>query len=79
MDTSDVKDMLIRKLAIYEFWCRNILYLMLESLSIHCPIQKRFVETMLFWNSKAKLRIEKIKARKGKKTKKERSAGETLV
>ena len=62
--------MLIRKLAIYEFWCRNILYLMLESLSIHCPNQKRFVETMLFWNSKAKLPIEKIKARKGKKRKK---------
>ena len=28
MDTSDDKDMLMRKLAIYEFGCRNILYLM---------------------------------------------------
>ena len=67
--------MLVRKLAIYEFWCRNILYLMLESSSIHCPNQKRFVETMLFWNSKAKLLIEKIKARKGKKTKKGKKCG----
>ena len=75
MDTSDVKDILIRKLAIYDFWCRNILYLMLESLSIYCPNQKRFVETMLFWNSKAKLPIDKIKARKEKKKEKRKKCG----
>ena len=34
MYTSDVEDMLMRKLAIYEFGFRNILQLMLESLSI---------------------------------------------
>ena len=34
MDTSDDEDMLMRKLAIYEFGFRNILQLMLESLSI---------------------------------------------
>ena len=67
--------MLIRKLAIYEFWCRNILYLMLESLSIYCPNQKRFVETMLFWNSTAELPIEKIKARKEKKNEKRKKCG----
>ena len=33
MDTSDDKVMRMRKLAIYEFGCRNILYLMLLS---HC-------------------------------------------
>ena len=44
MDTSDDKNILMRKLAIYEFGCRSILYLMfeLESLSIYCPYQKRF-------------------------------------
>ena len=32
--------MLMRKLAIYEFGCRNIFF-MFESLSIYCPCQKR--------------------------------------
>ena len=40
--------MLVRKLAIYEFGCRNILYLMFESLSIYCLYQKRLVETMCY-------------------------------
>ena len=31
MDTLDDKDMLTSKLAIYEFGCKNILYLMFES------------------------------------------------
>ena len=35
MDSSDDKDMPIRKLAIYEFGCRDILYLMFESLTIY--------------------------------------------
>ena len=30
IDTSDNKNMLMIKLAIYEFGCRNILYLMFE-------------------------------------------------
>ena len=29
MDTSDDKDILMRKVAIHEFGCRNILHLML--------------------------------------------------
>ena len=58
MDTSDDKNMLMRKLAFYEFGWRNFLYLMFESLSIHCK------NDMLFWNSKVKLSIEKIKAEK---------------
>ena len=36
----DDKDMLMRKLDICKFGCRNILYLMFESLSIYCPYQK---------------------------------------
>ena len=38
----------MRKLAIYEFGCRNILYLMFELLSIYCLYQKRFVETISY-------------------------------
>ena len=38
------KDMLMKKLAISEFGCGNILYLMPESLSIYCLYQKRLVE-----------------------------------
>ena len=38
--------MLMRKLAIYEFGCRNILYLMFESLSIFSLYQKILVETI---------------------------------
>ena len=36
MDISCDKDMLMRKLAIYEFGCRNIFF-MFESLSIYGP------------------------------------------
>ena len=46
MDTSDDKDMLMRKLAIYKFECRNISYIMFEQLSIYCLYQKRLVETL---------------------------------
>ena len=46
MDTAGDKNMLMRKLAIYEFGCRNILYLMFESLSTYCLYQKRSVETI---------------------------------
>ena len=48
MDMLDDKDMLMRKSAIYEFGCRNIIYLMLESLPIYCLYQKRLVETICF-------------------------------
>ena len=48
MDTPDDKDMLMRKLTIYEFGCRNILHLMFESLSIYCLYQKRLVETICY-------------------------------
>ena len=43
MDTSDDKNILMRKLAIYEFGFRSILNLMfeLESLSIYRPYQTR--------------------------------------
>ena len=34
MNMSDDKDMLMRKLATYEFGCRNNLYLMFELLSL---------------------------------------------
>ena len=48
MGTSDDKDMLMRKLVIYEFGCRNILHLMFESLSIYSLYQKRLVETICY-------------------------------
>ena len=48
MDTLGDKDMLMRKLVIYEFGCRNILYLMFESLSIYSLYQKRLVETVCY-------------------------------
>ena len=73
MDTSDDKNILMRKLAIYEFGCRRILYLMfeLESLSIYCPYQKRFAETICYFESKAKHPIEKFKLEEEKAIKKE--------
>ena len=40
MNISCDKGMLMRKLAIYEFGCRNIFF-MFESLSIYCLCQKR--------------------------------------
>ena len=71
---SDDKDMLMRKLAIYEFEC--ILYLMFESLTIYCLYQKRLVETLCY-SEIVKPNILKLKQRK--KMKNERSVGETLV
>ena len=65
MGTSDDKDMLMRKLAIYEFGCRNILYLMFESLSIYCLYQKRLVETMCYSEIvKPNILLRKLKQRK---------------
>ena len=48
MYTSDEKDMLMQELAICEFGCRNILYLMFESFSIYFVYQKSLIETVLF-------------------------------
>ena len=48
MDLSDVKDMPMKKLAIYEFRCSNTLYLIFGSWSIYCVYQKRLVETTCF-------------------------------
>ena len=65
MDTSDDKGMLMRKLAFYELGCRNILYLIFESLSIYCLYQKRLVETICCSEiEKAEHSIEKCKAEK---------------
>ena len=80
MDMPYGKDKLMRKLAIYEFGCRNILYLMLTRhfylLSI---LEKVSRNDMLFWNSKAKHPTEKTKAQKEKKRKKGRNLGETSM
>ena len=65
MGTSDDKDMLMRKLGICEFGCRNILYLMFESLSIYCLYQKRLVETMFYSEIvKPNILLRKLKQRK---------------
>ena len=65
--------MLMRKLAIYEFGCLNIVYSMFELLSIYCLYEKRLVETICYSEIvKPKHPIEKIKAGK-EKMKKERS------
>ena len=37
----------------YLFGCRSSLYQMFKSLSTFCLYQKRLLETMLFWRSKA--------------------------
>ena len=56
--------MLIRKLAIHEFGCRHILYLMFESLSIFCLYQNILAETICY--SEIVKKIEKIEAEKEK-------------
>ena len=48
MGSSDHKDMLVRKLVVYQFECRNIFYLMFESLSISSLGQERLVETICY-------------------------------
>ena len=40
MYASDDKDMILRKLTIRDFECRNMLYLMFESLRIYYSIRK---------------------------------------
>ena len=48
MGSSDDKDMLVRKLVVYYIGCRNIFYLMFESLSIYFLCQERLVETTCY-------------------------------
>ena len=72
MDTSDDNDMLMRQLAVCEFGSRNILYLMLESLSVYCQYQKRLVETICYSEIvKPNILLRKLKQRKKKRKKKE--------
>ena len=79
MDTSDHRDMLMGKLAIYEFGCRNILYLMFDSLPFYYIYQNRLVETICYSEIvKPNILLRKLKQRK-KKQKKERSVGKTSV
>ena len=64
MDTSDDKDMLMGKLAIYKFGCRNIFYLMFEPLSIFCLYQKRLVEAVRYSEIlKPNILLRKLKQR----------------
>ena len=73
--SSDDKDMLVKKLAIYEFGCRNILYLIFESLSIYCLNQKRVVQTICYSEiGKLNILLKKLKQRK-KKRKKRKKCG----
>ena len=78
MNTSDDKDMLMRKFAIYEFGCRNILFFMFESLSIYYLYQKRLVETMCY-SEIVKPNILKRKLKQRKKKRKKKGVGETSV
>ena len=71
MDTSDDKDMLMRKLAIYEFGRRNILYFMFESLFISCLYQERLIETICYSEIVKPNILKKLKQRKKKRKKKE--------
>ena len=61
--------MLMRKWAIYEFGCRNILYLLFESLSIYCLYQKRLVEITIFEIVKPYILLRKSSISLGKKDK----------
>ena len=66
------KDMLMGELHIYEFGCRNILYLILESFSICCPCQKRLVR-MVYYSKilKPNILLRKLKQRKKERKRKE--------
>ena len=72
--TLNDKDILMRKLAIYEFGCRNVSHVTFESLSIYYLYQKKLVELVetMYYSEMVKqnILIEKIKAEK-EKTKKE--------
>ena len=72
--------MLYRKLAIYEFGCRNILYLMLtHCLSIAYIRKDYIVETIYYFEIvKPNILLRKLMQRK-KKTKRGRNVGETSM
>ena len=72
MDTSDKKDMLMKKSASYEFGCGNILYFMFKSLSIHFLYQKRLVEPTCYSEIvKPNIVQRRLTQRKKKRKKKE--------
>ena len=48
MDTSDEKDMIMRKLAIYGFGCKKVWIKKIELLSNYCLYQRRLVETISY-------------------------------
>ena len=63
--------MQMRKLAFYEFGCRNILYLMFESFSIYYLYQKRLAEAICHSEIvKPNILLRKLKQRKKIKEKK---------
>ena len=61
MDTSDNKGMLMRKVAIFEFGCRETFYIFNGWVIVYLlPIPEKISRNdMLFWNIKAKHPIEK--------------------
>ena len=62
--------MLVRKLVVYQFECRNIFYLMFESLSISSLGQERLVETICYSKIvKWYTLLRKLKQRKKKRKK----------
>ena len=64
--------MLMRKLGIYEFGGRNVLYLMFKTFSSYCPYQKRLAETICYSEIvKPNILSRKLKLRKKKRKKKE--------
>ena len=62
----------MKKLAIFEFGCRSILYLIFESLSICCLYQKRLIKTMCYSKMvEPNILLRKLKQGKKKRKKKE--------
>ena len=60
--------MLVRKLVVYYIGCRNIFYLMFESLSIYFLCQERLVETTCYSEIvKWYALLRKLKQRKKKR------------
>ena len=65
MDTSDNKGMLMRKVAIFEFGCRETFYIFNGWVIVYLlPIPEKISRNdMLFWNIKAKILLRKEPAR----------------
>ena len=62
----------MRKLGIYEFGGRNVLYLMFKTFSSYCPYQKKLAETICYSEIvKPNILSRKLKLRKKKRKKKE--------